>query len=910
MTRERILIVEDEPQVAEAISRQLQSLGYRVVDICATAADAVAKAHARHPDLVLMDIVLEGAMDGIDAAALIQRQTTIPVVFLTAHSEDDLVEQAKFSESFGYIAIPCSPRELHAVIALALYRARTTRELQLAAWTSAAVMAICDAVITLDRTGAVSALNGAAERMLRVRQADAAGKPLVCFATLLDHRAALSFDAILAAAMSSGRSFCCEDGADLVRADGTRQDVHFSASPIRDAADNVLGLALVVHDETGRRTAERALRDSERKFRALAESTSAAILVYRENFLYVNAAAERISGYSAQELYARTLDDMVHPEHRAEIAAGLRQRLSGDHTPQNYHIAIITKSGEQRWIQLSAGAIEYEGAPAGIATAFDITEQVGAQAALRASERRLAAVIDNSGAVIYVKDLEGRLLLVNRQFEKIIGAPSGALLGKTDYDLFPRELADQMRANDHEVMATGQVLSREERAEQMDGVHDYIAVKVPLRDDQGEVYALCGISTDISAQTRKQRGHVKLDAWVRQLTDPTASEREFYQTASAAIVDLVEAELGALPCLDEDGRYFTYRGAVGANAGLLHEKSVAVADGGLCGWVAQHAEVVRVADLSADSRAAPELAGLLKATTALVTPLLHDQKVIGALSAFRNGRAFDAIDEELLTLFAQRAALALSNLRLLHSLERRVADRTRQLADSNAELEAFSYSVSHDLRAPLRAIEGFSQALLEDYGALLDEQGCDYLHRVRKGSARMSELIDDLLALSRVSGAEMCTTQVDLSALAIATLKAMQERDPQRIVDIRIADDVTAFGDARLLQVALENLLANAWKFTRRQTQAQIIFDVEVRDHDTVYFVRDNGAGFNMAHAEKLFGAFERLHDDEQFEGTGVGLATVRRVIQRHGGNIWAESAPGKGATFYFTLDPAHDYVV
>lgn len=785
-----------------------------------------------------------------------------------------------------------------------------THELQLAAWTSAAFMATCDAVITLDKQAAVNALNGAAEQMLRVRQADAAGKPLACFATLLDRRADMSFDAVFAAAMTSGRSFCCEDGAELVRADGSRQDVHFSASPIRDAMDNVLGMALVVHDETGQRAAERALRASERKFRVLAEATSAGILVYRENFLYVNAAAERISGYSAQELYGKTLDDLVYPDHRAEIAARLRRRLSGDNTPQNYHIAIITKTGEQRWIQLSAGTIEYEGALAGIATAFDITEQVTAQAALRASERRLAAVIDNSGAVIYVKDLEGRFLLVNQQVENIIGLSRSELLGKTDYDFFPRELADQMRANDHEVISAGHVLTREERAEQADGAHDYISVKVPLRDDHGDVYAVCGISTDISEQTRKQRGLIKLDGWVRRLTDLAASEREFYQTASEAIVDLVDADLGALPCFDEDGRYFTYRGAAGEHAALLREKTMAAADGGLCGWVALHGRTVRVEDLSADARVTPELAQTLNATTALITPLLHDRKVIGALSAFRNGRPFDAVDEELLTLFSQRAALALSNLRLLHTLERRVADRTRQLAASNAELEAFSYSVSHDLRAPLRAIEGFSQALLEDYGKLLDEQGCDYLHRVRKGSARMSELIDDLLALSRVSGAEMRTTLVDLSALVTTILNNLQEREPQRIVDVRIARQVAAPGDTRLLQVALENLLANAWKFTRRQTRPQIIFDVEIRDHETVYFVRDNGAGFNMAHAGKLFGAFERLHDDEEFEGTGIGLATVRRVIQRHGGDVWAESAPGQGATFYFTLDSAPDYAV
>ena len=618
-------------------------------------------------------------------------------------------------------------------------------------------------------------------------EVDAIGKPIATFATLIDRRAGMALDAIVAAVTTLGKAFCCENSADLALHDGTCLPVHFSASPIRDAGGTTLGVALVVHDDSSRRTAE---------------------------------------------------------------------------------------------------------------------------IALRASERQLAAIMDNTGAVIYIKDIEGRFLLVNQQVERIMDIPKDALLGKTDYDLFPRELADQMRAHDREVAVTAAAVRCEERIVQKDGEHDYISVKVPLHDDHGNVYAICGISTDISEQKRKQRGLIKLDSWMRRLTDMAASEAAFYQTASEAIVDLVDADLGALPCLDEGGGHFTYRGAAGERAELLLGKSLSVEGGGLCAWMTQHREVLCVADLSTDPRALPELARALDVTTALVVPLLHEQVVIGGLSAFRDGRPFDAIDEELLTLFSQRVALALHNLHLLQSLEHRVAERTRQLASSNAELEAFSYSVSHDLRAPLRAIEGFSQALFEDYGALLDQQGCDYLHRVRKGSARMSELIDDLLALSRVSGAEMRTAVVDLSALVAAILRGLQERDPERLIDIHVAAQVSVMGDQRLLQVALENLLGNAWKFTRRQMQPQIIFDTQIQNQQTVYFVRDNGAGFNMAHAGKLFGAFERLHDTQDFEGTGIGLATVRRVIQRHGGDVWTQSAPGEGATFYFTLDNAHDYVV
>ena len=240
--------------------------------------------------------------------------------------------------------------------------------------------------------------------------------------------------------------------------------------------------------------------------------------------------------------------------------------------------------------------------------------------------------------------------------------------------------------------------------------------------------------------------------------------------------------------------------------------------------------------------------------------------------------------------------------RLNEELEQRVAERTAQLEAANKELEAFSYSVSHDLRAPLRGIDGFSQALLEDYGDKLDEQGLDYLRRVRAATQRMSRLIDDLLNLSRITRGELRREAVDLSGLAGSVAEQLRQAEPERLVEFRFAEGVTAQGDPRLLRIALENLLGNAWKFTARTADAVIEFGATREGVEDVYFVRDNGAGFDMAYAGKLFGAFQRLHDVREFEGTGIGLATVQRIVRRHGGRVWAEGEPGRGATFYFTL--------
>ena len=228
--------------------------------------------------------------------------------------------------------------------------------------------------------------------------------------------------------------------------------------------------------------------------------------------------------------------------------------------------------------------------------------------------------------------------------------------------------------------------------------------------------------------------------------------------------------------------------------------------------------------------------------------------------------------------------------------------RTAQLEATNKELEAFAYSVSHDLRAPLRSIDGFSLALLEDYEDELDEMGQDFLRRVRAASQRMAELIEDLLHLSRITRRELSREKVDLSVLVEVIAEELQQREPERRVEFAIEHQVFADGDAGLLQAALENLLGNAWKFTDHREHARIEFGCTRIDGQRACFVRDNGAGFDPAYADRLFSPFQRLHSADEFEGTGIGLATVQRIIHRHGGRVWAEGAVDEGATFYFTL--------
>jgi signal transduction histidine kinase len=279
---------------------------------------------------------------------------------------------------------------------------------------------------------------------------------------------------------------------------------------------------------------------------------------------------------------------------------------------------------------------------------------------------------------------------------------------------------------------------------------------------------------------------------------------------------------------------------------------------------------------------------------------LAGKRFIGELEHLRNAivAMVDVLTERYGALIVSRQEISELNA----SLEQRVADRTNQLDVANEELQAFSYSVSHDLRAPLRGIDGWSLALQEDCGEQLDAKGHEYLRRVRSEAQRMGDLIDDLLRLSRVTQSELSKVPVDISAMAQEIIAQFRLQTPQRDVSVTIQPDLAANADVGLLRVMLENLLENAWKFTSKTTQAIIVLGQERHEDEFVFFVRDNGAGFDMEYASKLFSAFCRLHRSSEFSGTGIGLATVNRIVHRHGGRIWAKAAVNHGATFYFTL--------
>ena len=388
--------------------------------------------------------------------------------------------------------------------------------------------------------------------------------------------------------------------------------------------------------------------------------------------------------------------------------------------------------------------------------------------AKHAAEKRLAAqqeetdrllkVIDNTSAVIYMRDNDGRYLLVNRQYEQLFGIRRQDIVGLTDHDLFPKEMADDFRANDLKALSRGAPIQMEELAPHPDGVHTYITVKYPIRDLAGRAYAVCGISTDITPIKRVEERERRLNA----------------------------------------------------------------------------------------------------------------------------------------------------------ELEGRVRDRTAELEATARELDAFAYSVSHDLRAPLRAVTGFTEMLIEEHSGQLDEDARDYLDRVLAATKHMGRLIDDLLNLSRTGRVELYRRPIDLSTMArrvVTELAAADNPGSAPKVQVSIDEGLSAVGDPALLEIVLRNLISNAWKFSAKAPQPTIHVGSIEQQGSPVLFVRDNGAGFDMRKADRLFAPFQRLHTTAEFAGSGVGLALVARIITRHGGRVWAEGEVGKGAAFYFTLPRSPDPV-
>ncbi len=498
----------------------------------------------------------------------------------------------------------------------------------------------------------------------------------------------------------------------------------------------------------------------------------------------------------------------------------------------------------------------------------EIGERTQAEQAIQRTQDLLDSIIENIPDMIFLKDARDlRFVRVNKAGEQLLGVSREELIGKNDRHFFPKDEADFFTAKDREVLNDRKLLDVPEEPVQTRnrGVRILHTKKMALLGKEGTPQFLLGISEDI---TERKRAEEKFKSVLESAPDGVVivdqrgtiklvnsqTEKLFGYTRSEMLDEPVEM---LIPQRFRE-KHLGHRKAFGADPQLR------------------------------PMRAGLELYGLRKDGTEFPVEIslspLKTQEGLLVIGTVRDMTERKATEEAI------------------RKLNQELQEHAAKLESANRKLEAFSYSVSHDLRAPLRSIDGFSQALLEDYHDKLDEHGKDYLQRVRLASQRMAQLIDDMLGLSRVTRNEMTHENVDLSAVARAVAEDLRKASPQRAVEFVVPEGLAVQGDPRLLRVLMDNVIGNAWKFTSNQPHPRIEVGALQNNGERCYFVRDNGAGFDMAYASKLFSPFQRLHSQKDFPGTGIGLATVQRVAHRHGGRAWAEGKIGQGAIFYFTL--------
>ena len=638
-------------------------------------------------------------------------------------------------------------------------------------------------------------------------------------------------------------------------------------------------IVTVARDITERKLNENALRESEARFRSLTEMFL--------DFYWETDAEHRFTLRSGGEGGSSSLALLAHESPIGKrrwdlpyLAPGAaewqahRETLDAHRPFRNFEIARPGVDGGELHYSISGDPVfDDSGAFLGYrGVGSNVTERKRAEANLRLA----ASVFEHTQEGIIITDADASIVSVNRRFTEITGYAAEEVIGRNPRMLkSDRQGSDFYRAmwafiNTHGYW-TGELWNRHKDGR---AYPEWLSIST-VRDERGEVGNYVAVFTDISQriaaeQTLRESERVYRTTFESApesvwLLGPDRRTREVNQRLCDLLGYAREEMLGRdrLEFVDEEN----------AAIFLAHARRAP----------GRKTRTYEVSLRHRDGRNIP--------TEFHAVDLLNDDgSLMGVLAFVVDLTERKHHEEEL--------------LRLNEQLEQRVVERTQALEVANRELEAFSYSVSHDLRAPLRAIQGFSRLVETQYAGQIDDQGRDMLRRVGAGAQKMGVLIDDLLNLSRISRQVMRVRLVDLSALARELADELHAGEPQRGVEWVIAPQVSAEGDPGLFRVMLQNLIGNAWKYSSRRDDARIEFGVAEIDGRTAYFVRDNGAGFDMAYANKLFGAFQRLHSNSEFPGTGIGLATVARILHRHGGRVWADGRVGEGATFYFSLDP------
>ena len=705
-------------------------------------------------------------------------------------------------------------------------------------------------------------------------------------------------------------------------------DRYFEISLFKSGPDQI---AVIRRDVTDQKKSEIALRESEQRFRALFDNMTSSVALWEimedENgkpcdgkYLEVNPAFEELTGRSRQDIIGNTISQ-IFPENDQEWYDAVGKVAKGGN-PIRF-VQTINRTGRT---YLTAA---YSLAPGQCAVIReDITERIIAEDKLRLANVYNRSLLESSLDPLVTIGPDGKITDANIAAEHVTGHMREELIGTDFSDYFTEP--DKAREGYQHVFREGYITDYPLEVKHVDGHITSVIYNASLyKDEAGNVIGIFAAARDVTerkkAEDRVNRLN-RLYSVLSKINEAIVHIREvddLYSESTKIMVNEGRLRMAWIGLINENTKLVEPVAIAGHDDGYMEKIKITAGNSilgkGPTGSSIREKMFSICSDIETDPRMGPWREEALKRgyRSSAAFPLIVESKVIGAFTLYADKlNYFDNEEIQLLASLANDISFAIESIAqekrrseaeeeirtLNEELEQRVKDRTAQLEASNKELEAFSYSVSHDLRAPLRAIDGFSRIILEDYLEKLDDEGKRVLGVIRKNTQDMGRLIDDLLAFSRVGRQKITPSRIDFAALARIIFDDIMVTTPGRDIEFEIKDPPATWADSILIRQVLVNLLSNAVKFTKTRQKALIEFGGHVEENDNVYYIKDNGVGFDMQYANKLFGVFQRLHKYDEFEGTGVGLAIVQRIIHLHGGKIWAESKIDEGAIFYFSL--------
>lgn len=632
--------------------------------------------------------------------------------------------------------------------------------------------------------------------------------------------------------------------------------------------------------------------------------------------LLVNRALSDMLGYPSHEMVGKQYVEIVHPDERAASLKTIARMTSGEIPHFQARKRFVRQDGEVIWVLITVTLMRAEdGSPLHfIGHVQNIDQFKRIEEALTESEARFRSLAESAPIGIYQLDLQGNALYANSRWSAMSGYSFEESKGLAWLKTLHPDDREPARAHFRAARDKHTGAAFEFRFVQPSGQIVWCMTRIsPLFDRNGELRGYVGSNEDISERRLAEQELARFSTTMAALAAevPQGALQPFLGKLLGGVAKALNARWASVSLLMPNGKRVQTQGYYAD--GKLVENVEYELPGSPCEQVIS-GEALFIEDAAASRYPDDLMLNELGVRSYLGMPLLGaDGKPFGLVNVMHDQPMPRSESKlSLLRVFAARLSAEIERERSLRQLaelsaqlEQKVAQRTEQLAATNRELESFTWSVSHDMRAPLRTIDGFVSALAEDEAGRLSEQGKAHLARIRGGVARLNELINAFLQLSRLSSGELRKSRIDLSSLCQEIATELAAAQPERRVACNIAEGMFVDADPNQLRILMTNLLGNAWKFTGRVEHPQIRVFSRQENGETVFHVQDNGAGFDMADVGKLFTPFQRLHAQSEYEGSGIGLATCRRIVQRHGGRLWVDAKPGQGATFSFTVAPA-----